>query len=89
MVLDELDEHPLQIPYGSLGFGPSGPGQVDGLHQLAEYVQLELQRCRIAHPHRPGSLVAGKPVELQLREAPLAGHPVHNLQLVGVAGGGP
>ena len=51
------------------------------VHQLAVDVELELLRGGVADPHRRRALVAGQPVELELGQPPLAGRPVHDLQV--------
>ena len=40
------------------------------------------RRCRVAHAHRRGALVAGQPAHLVLVEAAHAGHAVQNLQIL-------
>ena len=66
-----------------------GTGLVERLGDLAVDVELQLRRGGVADPHRPRPLVAGQPLELPLVEAPLAGDPVHDLQLAGIAGDRP
>ena len=51
------------------------------IHHLAVDVELELAGGGIPDPDGPGALVPGQPVEDQLRQAPLAGEPVHDLDL--------
>ena len=52
---------------------------------LAVDVELELLRCGIANPDRPGVLVAGKVLQLELSQAPLPRDSVHDLDLGRVA----
>ena len=52
------------------------------------YIELELLRCRVADAHRLRPLVPGQPGNLPLREPALASGAVHDLQVVGLAGGG-
>jgi hypothetical protein len=61
---------------------------VQGVHDLAVDVQLELLGGGVADPHRV-AVVAGQPVGDVLVEAALAGHAVHDLQFGRVAGDRP
>ena len=61
---------------------------VEGVHDLAVDVDLELLARCIADAHGRRSLVTGQPRQLELRQAPLAGDAVHDLQVRGVAGNG-
>ena len=69
---------------------PSGSSRlgrlVEGRHDLAVDVELELPGRGVADPHRARSLVARQPVDLPLVEPPLAPGPVHDLHLGRVAG---
>ena len=56
---------------------------------LAVDVELELLRGGVADAHRPGALVPGKLLELELGQAPLAADRVHDLDLRRVAGADP
>ncbi len=58
------------------------------VHHLAEDVELQLRRGRVADPDRPRALVAGQPVELHLGQPPLARQAVHDLQVGGAPRGG-
>ena len=62
---------------------------VQRVDDLAVDVELELLGGGVADAHRPRALVAGQPVDLPLGQPPLARDAVHDLQLVGIAGGGP
>src|SRR5215210_3473555 len=53
---------------------------------LAIYVELKLLGGRVAYPDRRGALVAGKVLELELRQSPLTADPVHDLDRRRVAG---
>ena len=65
-----------------------GADERDADH-LAVDVELELLGRRVADADRLGALVAGKLVELELGQAPLAADPVHDLDLRRVAGADP
>ena len=61
---------------------------VEGVHHLAEDVELQLAVGGIADAHRLRALVARQPRQIDLRQPPLAGQAVHDLDLRGRAGGG-
>ena len=69
-----------------LAFQTLAPGLVHRVQHLAVHVELELLRRRVADAHRLGPLVAGQPVQLHLRQPPLAGQAVHDVRRGGVAG---
>ena len=56
------------------------------VEHLAVHVELELPARRVADADRGRALVPGKPVELHLREPPLAAHAVHDLEVARVPG---
>ena len=64
------------------------PRVIERVGDLPVDVELELVGRRVPGPHGPRALVAGKPLELELREAPLAAEPVHDLELVRKPGDG-
>ncbi len=87
--LDEVDQHPLQIPSGGLRV-QAGPAKLKhGVQKFAINVELKLLAGRIADPHRPAPFVAGQPIEREFRQTPLPLHSVSDLQFVRAAGHGP
>ena len=64
-------------------------GLVERRHHLAVDVELELAGGGVADAHGCRALVTREPVDLPLVEAALAGGPVHDLHLRGIAGDGP
>ena len=72
----ELDRPPLRVG------GKAVPARlVEAVEHLPVHVELELLARRVPHPHRLRALVAVEPRELELAEAPLAGDPVHDLDV--------
>ena len=68
----------------------AGPAEeIPRLHQLTERVELQLPGGAVSDPHRRRPAVAGQVIELELREQPLAGDPVHDLQILRSSGRGP
>ena len=61
---------------------------IQRVDDLAVHVELELLGSRVADAHRLRPLVPRQPGNLPLREPALAGRAVHDLQLVGLPGGG-
>jgi len=61
--------------------------QPGGVEQVAVDVELELVGG-VADPDRAGAAVAVQGVQLDLREQPFATHAVHELEVLGPAGGG-
>jgi hypothetical protein len=59
---------------------------VERVGDLAEDIDLLLPRGRVAYPYRPRALEARQPVELPLRQPALAGDPVHDLDVIRIAG---
>ena len=64
------------------------PRLVEEVEHLAVDVELELLAGAVPDPDRRRALVAGEPVELELRQPPFAGRAVHDLDVVRVAGDG-
>ncbi len=58
---------------------------VERVEHLAVDVELELLARRVADPHRARALVAGEPRQLVLRQPPLAGDAVHDLDVGRIA----
>ena len=87
--LEELEQRLLQVPGRLVALQADVPAQVQGVHDLAVDVELELVDGRVADPHRPRPLVAAQPVQLLLGDAALAGHAVQDLHLLRLAGDGP
>src|SRR5690606_10655111 len=84
--LEELHELALDAPGLRIGRDAGAARLVEGVHDLAEDVELLLGRGGVADPDRRRAGVAGEPLEGELRQAPLAGDSVHDLQLLGGAG---
>ena len=81
--LDQVDqESPVVVIWRVAALVPA-PAQVD---EGPVGVELELVRRRIADPDRPGAPVAIE-LEEDLGQAPFAADSVHDLELVGAAGG--
>ncbi len=60
-----------------------------GVGDLSINIELELFRRRIADANRLRALVSAKPVQFAFRQIALSSNAVHDLHLVGAAGGGP
>src|SRR5438128_8692970 len=84
-VLEETEQAPLQRPCLLGDLQVANAGLVQSVEHLTVDVQLELFARRVADADGPRSLVTGEPVERDLRQPPLAGDPVHDLQGRGVA----
>ena len=92
-----LDPDALEMGENRLLQGPPGlarrdavaPGLMQGVHHLAEHVELQLAMGGIADAHRRGAFVARQPGHLPFRQPPLAGDAVHDLHLVRAAGDRP
>ena len=83
-----LDERALELP-GVVALGHVAAARlVQGVHHLAEDVELELPVRGVADAHGTRALVAGQPRHLPLEQPALAAEAVHDLHLVGAAGGG-
>lgn len=76
----------LDRPGPVVGAQAARPGDVEAVHHLAVDVELELVDRAVADAHRPGGLVAVEPAEFELGQAALAGHAVHDLEVLGAAG---
>ena len=87
--LERLEHHLLQRPGGLVPLELRGPRLVQHVEHLAVDVELELVARAVADPHRLRALVAFEPRQLELGQAPLPGGPVHDLEVVGIAGDGP
>ena len=83
--LQVLQKQLLQVPDGLLVVHPHPPGHIDRVHQLPVDVDLDLLVSGVASANRPGAFVTGEPVQLQFGHATLAGHPVHDLEVLRVA----
>ena len=66
----------------------AAPSLVQRVDHLAEDVELELSVRRVADADGTRALVAGEPGHFPLEEPTLAAEAVHDLRLVGAAGGG-
>src|ERR1700750_437454 len=75
------EESDLQLPAG-LARGPFGdPPLMERVHHLAEHVELALVVRIVADADGGRTLVTGQPWYHPLRQAPLAGDSVHDLDL--------
>src|SRR5262245_17988653 len=71
-----VDQRPLLRP-GRLDGSKSIPScLVDGVHEFAVYVELELSGSGVANAHRCGTLVAGYPRDLPFGELPFTGQAI-------------
>ena len=86
--LEVVGEQGLQRPGVVVVGEPGLTGAVQPVEELAVDVELELPRCLVADPHRPGPLVALEPAQLGLGKSAPPGEGVHDLQVLGVAGDG-
>ena len=77
---------PDERPRGVVGRQASPARLIEDVEHLAVDVELKLRAGAVADADGGRALVAGKPVQLDLEQAPLAGGPVHDLKIVGVAG---
>src|SRR6185312_12732867 len=59
---------------------------IERVHELAVDIELQLGVRRVADADGAGTLIAGQPRYLPLRQPPLAGDGIHDLKLVGTAG---
>src|SRR3974377_906501 len=64
-------------------------GLVERVHNLTEYIDLELPMRCITDTHRLRIFVPRQPWHLPLGQTPLATHSIHNLDLARAAGGPP
>src|SRR5829696_9947681 len=71
-LLDEAQQRALQPPGMLVGLEPGFASLQERIHQLPVDVELELLRRRVADPHRGAAFVSRQPIELELREPPLA-----------------
>src|SRR5262249_61297828 len=55
---------------------------VNGVHELAVHVELELNGSGVADAHRRRALITGQPRHLPFGELPFTGQAVHDLELV-------
>ncbi len=86
---ETLENELLQVPDRVPVIHPHLPGGVQRVHQLPVDIDLELCVRRVADPNRPRALVTGQPTELDLRETTFPAQPVHDLEVLGVAGDRP
>src|SRR2546430_4426645 len=88
-VLEEIDEGQDQVEGVEVAVEDgAATALIQRVDDLAVHVELELLGSRVADAHRLRPLVPGQPGNLPLREPALAGRAVHDLQVVGLAGGG-
>jgi len=78
------DRHHLIRRYVGLFGDRTSPVRDRGVHDLAVDVELELGHRFVADPDGFCPLVAGKVLELELRESPFPPDAVHDLHLAGV-----
>src|SRR6185503_6880181 len=80
-VLEPLEELLVERPCVGRCADPRLPCVVEGVRDLPVDVELELAGGGVADPHGPRAFVAVEPLELELRQPPLSGDPVHDLDL--------
>ena len=83
--LEMLDERAFEIPAVLCRRQSGAARDVEGVHDLAEHVELQLLHCGVAEPDRFRSHVARQPRRLDFVEPPLARDAVHRLHVVGSA----
>ena len=86
-VLEMFEQRLLQLPCVGRRRQVGFARRVQGVHDLAVDVELALRDRSVADAHGPALFVAGQPRHFELGQAPLAGDAVHDVQLLGQAGG--
>ncbi len=71
--LEMLEHLALHVPGGLVRLQAADARQMQRVHHFAVDVELELADRVVADAHGLRALVARQPVDLQLRQAPLAG----------------
>ena len=84
--LEEVQQGPLHVPGRVAGLHARFPGQVQTVEHLAPHVELQLVGGGVPDPDGAAVPIPGQPRYLGLGDAPPTVEPVHDLQLVGVAG---
>ena len=82
---DVLQQGALHVPAGLRDGEASHARLLEGIHQLAIDVELELLVGGVADAHGFRIGIAGQPVDFPFGEPPLAAQSVHDLHLVGRA----
>ena len=83
--LQKLEQSDLDFPGLGLRRQTGGPREMQGIHDFAVDIQLELLRCGVPDSHRGGFLVARQPRQFLFIETARAGDAVEDLQIVGRA----
>src|SRR3546814_7526628 len=81
LLLEVLQQHLLKIPALVGRLQQELAADVQGIEHFTKNVDLQLAVSAVADAHRLGALIAREPGKLDLGEAPLAGEPIHDLQL--------
>ncbi len=89
VLLQEAEQRPLQRPGVPVEADPGGPAEAERVDHLAVDVKLALADRRVADPDRRRVLVAGQPLRFPFGQPALAGHPVHDLDVLRVPGDRP
>src|ERR687888_386282 len=79
--LEVLEQLALQRPCRRLDWQSVCAALEQRVEHLAVDVELQLLARLVADTHRRRALVSGQPVELELRQPPLAADPVHDLEV--------
>ena len=79
----------MHLPGVFVGVQSLAAGELQGVHHLADHVELELRGSGVADADRPAALVARQPGDLPFGNAAFAGQAVEDLDLPRVAGHGP
>jgi hypothetical protein len=82
-----LQHRAFQVPGSVVELQLRHARLVEGVDQLAIDVELQLRVRGIAGPNRLRAFVARQPVRLPFQQTPLAPDAIHDLHLVGRAGG--
>src|SRR3546814_127809 len=87
LLLEVLQQHLLKWPARVGCVRQELASAVQSIEHYTKNVDLQLAGSAIADAHRLGALIAREPGKLDLGEAPLAGEPIHDLQLRRTSGG--
>ena len=87
--LQEFEEFQLHLPGVFVGLQSLAAGQLQGVHHLADHVELELRGSGVADADRAALFIARQPGDLPFGNAAFAGQAIEDLDLPRVAGHGP
>ena len=87
-LFDEGDDLLLQATDVRARFATAGSADVDGVHDFAVDIELELLVGGVANAHGAAVFVALEPGQLHFRQEPVPGYAVHNLEVRRLPGDG-